>query len=78
MTEAARIYCVAALELATRRNVLTLNEREAFRLSLENENEAETLSWASLVVYDISTRCKSFVLPEVIVLTRLGHACGAL
>lgn len=78
MTEAARIYCSAVLELAVRRNVLTSDEREAFRLSLENENEAETLSWASLVVYDISVRCKSFVLPEVIVLTHLGRACGAL
>lgn len=78
MTEAVRAYCLAALDMAIRRNVLEITDRAAMAGAIAGERESDSLSWASLVVLDMSARCRSFILPELVELQRLGRECGAL
>lgn len=68
-------FATAALAAARAHNVLTAEDRAAFEACTD---ASESECWATLVVHDLSMRCRSFTPAVLTNLVELGRACGAV
>lgn len=71
-------YCKAALAVATAHNLLTADERSSFEADLAAGRMVCATGWSSLVVYDLSSRCRSFAPVILTDLIALGRAAQEL
>lgn len=62
---ARRAFVSAALDAANAHNVLSEDDRMSFGLAVLAGDITGAESWARLVVYDLSMRCRSFT-PDVL------------
>ncbi len=59
-------------------NVLTAEDRYSFSADIADGDLDAADSWSSLVVYDLSSRCRSFTPVVLADLMALGKAAGEL
>lgn len=76
-SDANRAFITAALEVAYAHNVLSVDDRLSFGLAVLADDVQDAESWARLVVYDLSLRCRSFTPPALIRLLDLREDADA-
>lgn len=74
---ARRAFVSTALDAANAHNILTADDRLSFGLAVLADDLAGAESWAQLVIYDLSMRCRSFTPAVLTNLVSLSRAAGA-